>query len=358
MSYNPKILKKLVKKESVIQILESLGAHGINPRDPNGIRSSCPIHGSSGTTVFTYNPDKHLYVCYGDCDSNKNEGDLINLVEHAQNVSYSEAIEYMAEVTGLDLSLLKNNEEFLLEDLKMKLDDILNENYDDESIEEDDTLYYGVNPIDDSLLQNYLGKTDELGFIDLQGFSKEVLELFESCYNSKEERWLLPQRNEEGILLGFDGRDVTNKKKEKWKKRANLKKNRILGRLDITSQYIEEENKIILGEGKKDMMAIFDAGLKHVSCCYGSSISKEQKDIIDGLIDEEIIVFPDGDKSGYKYVQSIVKRCYPEYKISIPMIEDDLDPADLAKKYLLELYDNRIPVEEWLKMFEYRTKIK
>jgi DNA primase len=357
-NYNPKILKKLVKKENVIQILESLGAHGINPRDPNGIRSSCPIHGSAGPTVFTYNPDKHLYVCYGDCDDNKKEGDLINLVEHSQNMSYSEAVEYMAEVTGLDLSLLKNNEEFLFEDLKMKLDDLLNENLDEESIEEDGSLYYGVNPIDESLLQNFLGVKDELGFIDSQGFSETVLELFESCYNSKEERWLLPQRNEEGILLGFDGRDITNKKKEKWKKRKYLKKNKILGRLDITAKYIEKENKIILGEGKKDMMAIFDAGLYHTSCCYGSSISIEQKALIDSMIDEEIIVFPDGDKSGYNYVKSVVKRCYPEYNITVPMIDDDMDPAELSKKFLIELYDNRIPVEEWLKMYEYRTKIK
>lgn len=357
MSYNPVILKKLITKEHVFMLLESLGAHGISP-DPNGIRSSCPIHNSNGTSTFTYNPDMHVYICYGECNDNEKEGDLINLVEHSQKCSYSTAVEYIAEVCGIDINLLEDNAEYLLEELKLKIDHILTEISDDESIEDNSEWYYGVQPLDEKVLQNFLGLKDELGFIDSQGFKDSTLELFESSYNSKEQRWLLPQRTPEGELIGFDGRDITNKKKEKWKKRNGLLKNKLLGRLDIVGEDIATENKIILCEGKKDQMAIYEAGFKHVTCSYGSSLSKEQKELIDSLIDDEIILFVDGDKAGYKLALSVVKLCYPEYKITAIEIEDNMDPAELSKKHMTELYENRLPIEEWLQRYEYRTKIK
>lgn len=357
MTYNPILLKKLVTKEHIFLLLETLGAHSVS-NDPNGIRSSCAIHNSNDGTVFVYNTDKHVYCCYGGCNDNEKDGDLINLVENSKKMNYEESVEYICEICNIDINLIADDGEFALEDLKLKIDNILEEIKDKESIEDNNEFYYGVKPVDESLLQNMKGLKDESGFIDSLGFKDSTLELFESCYNGVEKRWLLPQRSPEGELLGFDGRDTTNKAKAKWKKRSGLLKNRLLGRMDIVGQEITKENKVIIVEGKKDMMSVYETELKHVTCVYGSSMSIEQKEIIDSLIDEEIILFVDGDKAGYKLAQSVVKLCYPEYKITALEIEDGNDPSDLSKKFLLELYENRLNIEEWLKRYEYRTKEK
>lgn len=358
MSYNSYMLKQLVTKEHIIELLSALGAHGINSRDSNGIRSSCPIHQSNGSTVFTYNPERHIYVCYGDCNESHKEGDFISLVKNCQSCDYDSAIEYICEVCNIDIKLIQSSAEFMLEEIKLRIGGILTEISNDKIEEENREWFYGVKPVDESVLQKFLGNKDEYDFIDNLGFSDEILELFESAYNDLEERWLLPIRSPEGDLLGFDGRDVTNKKKDKWRKRKGLLKNLLLGRLDIVGEDIIKENKIMIVEGKKDQMAGYEAGIKHTSCIYGSSLSNEQKIIIDSLIDGEIIICPDGDKSGYKMVQSIVTLCYPEYEISVLEIPDYEDIADLSKKYLLELYGERMIVEEWLKKYEYRLKQK
>lgn len=357
MSYSPIALKKLLTEDKIQIILESLGAQGIT-KDSNGFRSSCPIHKSKGTTTFVLNPILMSYNCYGECIEKEKAGDIINLVEYSQKCSYTTAVEFICEACEIDTNLLEDNGEFLLEELKIKIDHILTEISDDKSIEDNSEYYYGVKHVDESLLQKYLGLKDELGFIDSQGFKDSTLKLFESAYDDKEKRWLLPQRSPDGELLGFDGRDITNKKKDKWKKRAGLLKNKLLGRLDIVGEEILKENKIILVEGKKDQMAIYETGLKYNTCIYGSSLSKEQKEIIDCYVDDEIICCFDGDKAGYNATLSVVKLCYPEYKITVLEIEDNTDPAELSKKHLLELYENRIPIEEWLKRYEYRTKIK
>jgi DNA primase len=105
-------------------------------------------------------------------------------------------------------------------------------------------------------------------------------------------------------------------------------------------------------------MAVYETGLKHVTCVYGSSFSDYQKELIDNMIDDEIICAFDADKAGYKATKSLVKLAYPEYIVTALEIEDGYDVADLSKKALLELYENRIPIEEWLKRYEYRTKTK
>lgn len=358
MSYNAYALKSLLQKEHIVSVLDGLGAHGINDRDPNGIRSSCPIHQSSGTTVFVYSDDKHLYNCYGECTFEEKDGDIIKLVQVVQKCTFDDACELICEWAGIDSKLVQDSDEWVLEELQIQIDNLFLEIEDNIDEDENNNLYYGVKPIPEESYESLKGLKDEEGFIDNQGFKDSTLTLFESGYSSQENRWLLPQRSPDGILLGFDGRDTTNKRKDKWKKRAGLLKNKLLGRLDLFAKRIEEENKIIIAEGKKDQMALYEAGYDFSSCIYGSSLAKEQKELLDSLIDDEIIICPDGDKAGYKMVQSIVKLCYPEYNINVMEIPDNEDVADLSKKYVKQLYDERIPVEVWLKRYEYRNKEK
>lgn len=358
MTYNGYMLKSLMDKENIYVLLQELGAHSIKP-ESNGLRSSCPIHQSSGGTVFTYNPQLHLYCCYGECKEHEKEGDFITMVMHCQKCSFDDACIFICEVCGIDIKLIEDNEEFMLEDLKNRIDSILLElDNEDESISVNSENPYGVKPIDTKVASKLIGLKDSEGYIDSLGFSNKTLELFNSGYDEKEKRWLLPIVSPEGDILGFDGRDITNKSKMKWKKRANLLKNLLLGRLDLVKNNIIEHDTIGLCEGKKDMMALYEAGFNFSTCTYGSSLSKEQYKIISTLVSYEIIVFPDGDAAGYKFVKSVLKYCYPEFLITVIEIPDEMDVADLSKKYLKELYEKRIPIEIWLNAYKYREKSK
>lgn len=353
MRYNANILKNLLQKEHIVQILENLGVSGINERDPNGIRCSCPIHGSSNTTLFVYNPDKHLYTCYGECEIEKKDGDIIRLVEICENLSYNKSIEYICKISSIDINLIKETEEHFVEEVRNTINLLLNKI--DKDNEEIDFNDYGVKPLDENIYSKFKGLKDDQGYIDSLGFSESILTLFESGYDSKDKRWLLPIKSPDGILLGLDGRDITNTSKSKWKKTRGLLSNKLLGRLDLSKQYIYEEDAIVLCEGKKDQMSFFDADIKNCSCLYGSTLSDGQYILLQELC-SKIYIAPDGDTAGYKMVQTIVKKCYPEFEIVCLEIEDGDDPATISKKCLKELYDNAINVEEWLKKYKYREK--
>jgi DNA primase len=355
MGYNIFGLKSMLTKEHVVAILEGIGAHGVNPRDPNGIRSSCPIHKSKGASVFVYNVDLQTYNCYGECEDKYKAGDVVAMVQAAENCSFDDAVKLICEYSGLDIKLIEDSSDWLLEELKNKIDHICKEMIDNQ----ENILFggweYGVQPIEESLAKSFIGQKDESGFIDRLGFKAPTLTLFESGYEPREKRWLLPIRSPDGLLLGFDGRDITNTKKDKWKKRAGLLTSKIIGRLDITKQYILDKDEIIIVEGKKDMMATFEAGLQNVSCIYGSALSDHQLTIIQSLC-SEIVIFPDGDTASYKMVRSIMNKAYPEFSITIMETPDGEDPADLTTAFINELYNNKISAEEWLEKYKYRAK--
>jgi DNA primase len=357
MSYNIFGLKSMLTKEHVVSILEGIGAHGVNPRDPNGIRSSCPIHKSNGATVFVYNPEIHTYNCYGECSDKEKSGDVVAMVQAAENCTFDDAVKIICEYSGLDIKLFEDSADWLLEELKNKIDHICKEMIDNRESILFGGWEYGVQPIQEELAKTLIGQKDTEGYINSLGLNASTLTLFESGYDPKENRWLLPIRSPDGDLLGFDGRDITNKKKDKWKKRAGLLSSKLLGRLDITQQYIIDADEVILCEGKKDMMAIYESGLQNVSCLYGSAMSDYQLAIIQTLC-SEIVIFPDGDSASYKMVRSIMDKAYPEFNISILETPDGNDPADLTSKFVMELYINKIPAEEWLERYKYRAKKK
>src|SRR5690554_3376937 len=125
--YNSYALKNMLQDEHIYIILENLGAQGIK-KDSNGWRSSCPIHNSKNTTSFVYNYDKHLYYCYGDCNLDDKEGDIITLVKKVQKCDFDNAIKLICEWSKIDIKLIEDSEDWILEEFKIKLDNILNIN--------------------------------------------------------------------------------------------------------------------------------------------------------------------------------------------------------------------------------------
>lgn len=337
-------------------VLENLGVHGLK-KDSNGFRCSCPIHGSKNSTGFVLNPYSHLYNCYGECNIEHKDGDIIKLVSLVQKCAYDESVKLICEWTNIDIKIIENSDDWLLEELRNNIDNLLNSIIDNKQNIIDNEWEYGVQPLSEELAAHLIGQKDDEGFIDSLGFNATTLTLFESGFEPRENRWLLPIRSADGILLGFDGRDTTNQKKDKWKKRKGLLTSKLLGRLDISKPYILEKDEIILCEGKKDQMALYEAGLKNGSCLYGSALSNHQLEIIQGLC-SKITIFPDGDKAGYKMVQSIVKSAYPEFEILVAETPDYEDPADLTTSYVRELYTSSLNVEEWLERYKYRISAK
>ena len=125
-----------------------------------------------------------------------------------------------------------------------------------------------------SATQRLLKKYD---FYIERGISKETLRKFEcglATSNKMEGRFVFPIFSPcKNHISGFSGRDVSSKKKVKWKHLGN--KQEWLYPYFLNKEDIREKNEVIIVESIGDMLALYESGVKNVLVSFGISLGRE-----------------------------------------------------------------------------------
>ena len=89
---------------SRLDILDIVGRHVSIKRMGNYYKGSCPFHRETDAS-FTVSPDKGIFYCFG-CHKS---GDAISFIAQLEDLTQIEALELLAEQTGLEIpSELRN----------------------------------------------------------------------------------------------------------------------------------------------------------------------------------------------------------------------------------------------------------
>lgn len=109
-----------------------------------------------------------------------------------------------------------------------------------------------------------------------RGVSQETMETF--CGGIVTEgrmkgRYVFPIFNASREIIGFTGRDITDKSKIKWKHLGN--KSFWKYPLQVNYKVLKEANRVILVESVGDMLALWEAGLKNTMVTFGLDVSLE-----------------------------------------------------------------------------------
>ncbi len=94
--YGNEFLQRL--KDSV-NIVEVIGHYVTLKKRGGRYWAICPFHGPEKTPSFSVLPDKGFYYCFG-CHAS---GDVIGFIEKMENISFSEAVERLAEYAHIEL---------------------------------------------------------------------------------------------------------------------------------------------------------------------------------------------------------------------------------------------------------------
>lgn len=84
-------------------------------------------------------------------------------------------------------------------------------------------------------------------------------------------RYVFPIFDGNTNIVGFSGRDITNKSKIKWKHLGE--KNDFIYPLFLNNKSIEEQKEIFLVESIGDMLSLYQAGIKNVLVTFGTNLS-------------------------------------------------------------------------------------
>lgn len=315
-----------------------LDAIGIDYYENNGqYRFSCPIHGGNHKNACIYITDGYEpnWKCYS---KNCHEGNasLVAFLMKTLNISYHDLKDWLKKF-NIKEETYSSSRKFV------KSAAIL-------------TKKREVSNFKISLTE--LKKfRDNPSFYINRGFKPSTLDNFKVkyCANRKDPFFsyvIVPVFNDDGkSIAGLIGRstnpqcpicekyhkpnDPCSKNGMKWKNTKGFKNNAFFYNLWNAKEYIKENNEVILVESAADVWRMYEAGIYNVLGMFGTSLSVNQKIILESLPILKIVLFLDPDEAGKQATIRLGK--YLERFYTVEIINNEKQPADCQPEELRKI---------------------
>ena len=317
--------------------------------------ANCPFHDEK-TPSFTISPAKGIYKCFG-CGKSGNS--VTFLMEH-ENISYVEAIRYLAKKYNITLEETEATGEEIQKTQEKESLYVLNDFV---------TKYFQKN-----LLETEIGKTLALTYFKERGFTEKTIQDFQLGYcldmrdelfktlkreGFKEEyivklglaktyedggwrdffrgRIMFPIHNLSGKVVGFGGRVMGNA--DKTAKYINSPENdiyhksQVLYGLHLAKKGIPKENYCILVEGYTDVISLYQAGVENAVASSGTALTVEQLKLIRRFT-ENLHILYDGDKAGIKAaLRGTDLALESGLNVNLTLLREGHDPDSFVKEF-------------------------
>ena len=256
--------------------------------------------------------EKQIYKCFS-CGA---AGNVFTFVSEYENVKFLEAVKIVADKCGIPFhGVIKkekpkvHQDEYEIMNLALKFyqnnlhseagvtakEYLKKRALDDEVIKDFDLgLAMGKNMSLHQLLLNKKYSVDtllRLGLVNQNdGYVNDVFR----------ERIMFPIHDLEGNVVGFTGRIYQDSNQAKYinsKESDIFKKGQILFNYHRAKQEIKRKKEVILVEGNMDAIRMYASGIKNVVALMGTSLTKEQVQVIKGMRAKIVLMF-DNDSAG------------------------------------------------------------
>ncbi|MFH1286977.1 MAG: DNA primase [Candidatus Magasanikbacteria bacterium] len=346
---------------------------------PAGInhKGLCPFH-QEKTPSFMASRERQNFHCFG-CGKG---GDVFTFVQEIEGMEFVDALNYLANKTGIELT--KTFENTGETSKKQRLKDINTEaarfyNYfltkmdasvpareylkgrglTNETIEE---WQIGFVPDQWDLLTRYLLKKGhsiddlvESGLtIKRDGASPQSGKGF---YDRFRGRVMFPIQNEHGSVVGFTGRVLVETEKSGGKyvntpQTPVYDKSRVVFGLYKAKQDIRSKDQIVMVEGQLDVISVYQSGMKNVVATSGTAMTADQVKLLSRYSKNMNMAF-DSDEAGVKAAKRGIEIALHEgMNLKVIHIPDGSggDPDEcvkMDKEAWFKYVENAESVMEW-----------
>ncbi|WIY81448.1 DNA primase [Propionimicrobium sp. PCR01-08-3] len=354
------------------RIDEIIGAY-VQLRNAGGgsLKGLCPFHDEK-TPSFQVTPSRGFYYCFG-CGEG---GDVITFLEKIDNLSFTEAVQTLADKTGVQLRIsddgrpaaqpglrqrvLAANQaaaEFYQAQITTPEAVIFRQFVDGRGFDRQAAEHFGMGyaPKDGRALHHHLNRA---------GFSDEELVkaglIRESGWDYFQGRVLWPIRDSAKSVLGFGARRVFDDDRMPAKyintpETVCYKKSHVLYGLDLARQPIGKKSQAVVVEGYTDVMACHLSGIDTAVASCGTAFGADHARMLQRLMGNndafngEIVFTFDGDAAGqaaalkvFNLDRAFVSQTY------VAVEPNGLDPCDLrlqsGEPAVRELVGRRVPL--------------
>lgn len=317
----------------------------------------CPFHDDK-TPSFYVSPSKGLCKCFS-CGKG---GNAVHFIMEHEQMSYPEALKYLAKKYGIEIKERElSSEEKLMQSERESLfivnnfardyfQNILKNHVDGRSI---GMAYFRNRGFRDDIIEKFqLGYCTESHDAMAQeaikkGFKKEYLVKTGLCYETDDHRlrdrfWgrvIFPVHTLSGKVVAFGGRVLSSATKGVKVKYVNSpeseiyhKSNELYG-IYFAKQAIVKQDRCFLVEGYTDVISMHQSGVENVVASSGTALTPGQIKLIHRFTNN-ITVLYDGDVAGIKAsLRGIDMLLEEAMNIKVCLLPDGEDPDSFARKH-------------------------
>jgi len=319
----------------------------------HSLKGLCPFH-KEKTPSFTVNPEKEVFHCFG-CGKG---GDVFTFLMEIEGISFPEALQKMAEETGVTIPSFKLQKNISGINKEISRSELL-------KIHELATCFY---------YENMKKSQEAVSYLKYRGLSAETVKEFRigfamkgwqnfttyaksngisdsvltgsglvvsssqdtSCYDRFRDRIIFPIFDISGKPVGFGGRGLDNTVTPKYLNSPETilyHKNRILYGMHKARNHIKEKGFVFIVEGYLDFLSLFQSGIKNVVATSGTALSEEHGHLLSRFTSKVVLVF-DGDNAGIMAAQRAVFILAPfNLDVSVLILPEEDDPDTYIRNH-------------------------
>ena len=308
-------IDELVARNDIVDVVS--GYVRLGKRSGSNMFGLCPFH-SEKTPSFSVSPDKQIYHCFG-CGKG---GGVINFIMEIENLSFPEAVAFLARRANMALPEQENDRESKKRSRMLALNrDAARFFYEQLSSPAGQRAraYMDKRGIGKATATNFgLGAApDEWGALDramrAKGYTSE--ELFEAglikkgrnggWYDTFRDRLMFPVIDVRGNVIGFSGRLLGEDGPKYLNSPDTLVFNKGSNLFALNLAKKSKSGYILLSEGNIDVVSLHQAGFDSAVASLGTSLTAEQARLISRFTGEVIIAY-DNDGAGQKAAQRAI----------------------------------------------------
>ncbi|GAB2485701.1 DNA primase [Luteococcus sediminum] len=343
----------------------------LKPAGGGSLKGLCPFHDEK-TPSFQVTPSRGFYYCFG-CGEG---GDAITFLQKMSNLSFTEAVQQLADRTGVQLRIsddggprqepglrvriMEANQaasDFFQQQLMTPGAIAARQMLDGRGFDRAAAEQFGVGyaPRGGRELKNHLNR---LGFQDAELVKAGLIR--EHGHDFFQGRVLWPIRDSGSAVLGFGARRLFDDDRMPAKylntpETPVYKKSHVLYGLDLARRNIGKKSQAVVVEGYTDVMAAHLSGVDTAVASCGTSFGDDHARMLQRLMGNqgaftgEVIFTFDGDAAGQKAAirvfegdQNFIAQTY------VAVEPSGLDPCDLrlqqGEAAVRELVGRRVPL--------------
>jgi len=340
-------LKEYIFNNNKVEfVLDKIGCKSIKYHSSKNFYSATNYNGDNTGAVNVYNT-KYLLIHNWTRESEFNDvSDIISLVQYNKKCSFVDAVKYLHNILGLELTPYKKEEK------KEKLDplaifkNVISRHRAIVDVAE-------IQAIKEEAINDYV----PLLYIDWlrEGVMPWAAKKFGLAYSYKYHRVVIPIRYWlDGTLVGFNQRTTVENYEElgirKYFLTASYRKSLNLYGLWENREEIEDKKTVVICESEKSVLKRYSRNDGTCVALQGKKLSDEQRRIIIGLNVNEVIIALDNDVP-IEEVRHICEQFYHIRNVSYVkdrwnLLGDKDAPADAENKVYNFLIKHRVKYDE------------